>query len=263
MKIPIFVRPKSLGSPFLDPVPTHGFEPLTFPMHDHELKAALRRSLSDGQLDRTERDEFRAWLEQSEANEHRRAVCQSMAFELAREAIESQTVPLHSALIWLERIVKLLTPLATADSPQTIAEACFSPQHRCAERIAQLFDSARRTVDACVFTLTDDRITEAIERAHRRGVKVRFITDNEKLHDPGSDVDRLARAGIPVRVDRTAFHMHHKFALFDGALLLTGSYNWTRSAALHNEENFILTSEPRLLRPFAQLFEELWQQFGS
>lgn len=232
-------------------------------MQDHELRAALRRSLADGQFDRTEHDEFRAWLENASPDGHRRAVCQSMAFDLAREAVEQQSVPLHSALNWLERIVKLLTPLTSASSPQTVAEACFSPQHQCAARIAQLFDSARRSADVCVFTITDDRITEAIERAHRRGVKIRVITDDEKQFDPGSDVERLARAGVPVRVDRTAFHMHHKFAIFDGALLLTGSYNWTRSAAQNNEENFVLTGEPRLLRPFAQLFEELWRQFSS
>lgn len=232
-------------------------------MHDQELKVALRRSLADGQLDRTERDEFCAWLAEAAPDGQRRAVCQSMAFDLAREAIEQQAIPLHSALNWLERVVKLLTPLAPAGSPPTVAEACFSPQHACAGRIVQLFDSARRSADVCVFTVTDDRITEAIERAHRRGARIRVITDDDKQFDPGSDVERLAHAGIPVRVDRTAFHMHHKFALFDNALLLTGSYNWTRSAALNNEENFILTTEPRLFRPFAQLFEVLWEQFAD
>ncbi len=231
-------------------------------MLDHELRAALRQSLADGRFDRTERDEFRAWLEEAIPDGQRRAVCQSMAFDLAREAIEQHTVPLHAALNWLERIVKLLTPLASGGSPQAVAESCFSPQHACAARIAQLFEAARRSVDVCVFTVTDDRITESIVRAHGRGVRIRVITDDEKQFDPGSDVERLARSGVPVRVDRTAFHMHHKFAIFDGGLLLTGSYNWTRSAAEHNEENFVLTSEPRLLRPFAELFEELWHRFG-
>lgn len=232
-------------------------------MKDHELRAALRRSLEDGQLDRTERDEFRAWLEAEAPDGQRRAVCQSMAFDLAREAIEQQSVPLHSALNWLERIVKLLTPLAPVSASSSVAEACFSPQHDCAARIVQLFDQARQTVDACVFTITDDRISDAMGRAHRRGVKLRVITDDEKQLDPGSDIERLARSGIAVRVDNSEFHMHHKFALFDGAVLLTGSYNWTRSAAQNNEENFVLAGEPRLLRPFAELFEELWHQFGK
>jgi cardiolipin hydrolase len=56
--------------------------------------------------------------------------------------------------------------------------------------------------------------------------------------------------------------MHHKFALFDGSLLLTGSYNWTRSAASSNEENFIITGDLRFIKPFSELFEQLWQQFA-
>lgn len=117
-------------------------------------------------------------------------------------------------------------------------------------------------VEVCVFTITDNRISEAIARAHRRGVQVRVVTDDDKLFDPGSDIQQLAAAGVPVRMDKTEYHMHHKFAIFDGTLLLNGSYNWTRAAALYNEENYILTGDPRLIRPFAELFQQLWERFA-
>jgi cardiolipin hydrolase len=119
--------------------------------------------------------------------------------------------------------------------------------------------SGRHKVDICVFTITDNRISSAISDAHRRGVRVRIITDNDKVHDAGSDIQELASAGIPIKVDRTQYHMHHKFALFDGNRLLTGSYNWTRGAAEYNEENFVVTSNPDLVNPFNQVFEQLWQ----
>jgi cardiolipin hydrolase len=232
-------------------------------MHDHEVRETLAASLQDGQLDRSERDSFRAGLEKAAPDVQKRGVYQSMAFDLTREALERNSVPLHSALNWLERIVKLLTPIASTAPAATIAEACFSPQHDCASRIVRLFEGARRSVDVCVFTITDDRITEAITRAHRRGVALRVISDNDKSYDAGSDIQRLERAGVPVRLDVTAFHMHHKFALFDGGLLLNGSYNWTRSASLNNEENFILTSDPKLVQPFRDLFDRLWDYFGD
>jgi mitochondrial cardiolipin hydrolase len=232
-------------------------------MQDHEVRETLRASLQDGQLDRAERDSFRHWLEASTPDDQRRGVYQSMAFDLVREALERNTVNLHSALNWLERIIKLLTPFAPGAAAGSIADACFSPQHDCAGRIVRLFESSRRSVDVCVFTITDDRIAEAILRAHRRGIPLRIITDNDKLFDPGSDVQRLERAGIPLRIDITEFHMHHKFAIFDGGLLLNGSYNWTRSAALNNEENFIVTSDAKLVEPFRALFNRLWDYFGN
>jgi phosphatidylserine/phosphatidylglycerophosphate/cardiolipin synthase-like enzyme len=56
--------------------------------------------------------------------------------------------------------------------------------------------------------------------------------------------------------------MHHKFAVIDGKTLLTGSYNWTRSAADFNEENVVVTDDPRLVSSFAAEFEKLWKKFS-
>ena len=56
--------------------------------------------------------------------------------------------------------------------------------------------------------------------------------------------------------------MHHKFALFDHQLLLNGSYNWTRSAAERNRENFLVTGDPRFVEGYARLFDELWEEFS-
>ena len=143
-----------------------------------------------------------------------------------------------------------------------MAEAYFSPGDDCPRAIGRLLASARRTADICVFTITDDRLSDAILDAHRRGVAVRIITDDAKAEDLGSDVGRFERAGIPMRVDRSPFHMHHKFAILDGATLLTGSYNWTRGAARDNEENLIVTDDPRLVAPFAATFDRLWEKLG-
>jgi phosphatidylserine/phosphatidylglycerophosphate/cardiolipin synthase-like enzyme len=125
-----------------------------------------------------------------------------------------------------------------------------------------LLSGARRSVEICVFAITDDRLSSAILDAHRRGVKIRVITDDEKATDLGADAKRLAEAGIALRMDRSIYHMHHKFALFDDSLLLTGSYNWTRSAADSNQENFIVSGDSRLIKPFSQLFEKLWREFA-
>jgi len=87
---------------------------------------------------------------------------------------------------------------------------------------------------------------------------VRIVTDNDKEFDAGSDIAQLRQAGVPVAVDRTDAHMHHKFALFDGTWLLNGSYNWTRSAAQFNEENLVVHNDPGLVRQFQAQFDTLW-----
>ena len=85
------------------------------------------------------------------------------------------------------------------------------------------------------------------------------VSAAEGLLANDSDIDELAAAGIPVAMDRSPAHMHHKFALFDGRILLNGSYNWTRSAAADNEENIVLSSDVSLLAGFSAQFERLWQ----
>ena len=65
-----------------------------------------------------------------------------------------------------------------------------------------------------------------------------------------------------VRVDHTQHHMHHKFAIFDGELLLNGSYNWTRSAFKYNHENLLVTTNTTLVQGFSKAFEDMWKEFA-
>ena len=55
--------------------------------------------------------------------------------------------------------------------------------------------------------------------------------------------------------------MHHKFAVVDSAILLTGSFNWTRAAASKNVENCLVTSAPEAVAAYAAEFEKLWSNF--
>ena len=167
-----------------------------------------------------------------------------------------------SVVDWLEEVMKVLAPMQTQDGGSDRSEAFFSPKDPCVNKLARMFGEASQQVDVCVFTITDDRIRRAIEEAHQRRVRIRILSDNDKSGDLGSDIDALERMGVSVRVDQSEFHMHHKFALFDKRRLVTGSYNWTRSAAENNEENFIVTADPVLLRSFQKEFDRLWKAFA-
>ncbi|MEO0889377.1 MAG: phospholipase D-like domain-containing protein, partial [Pseudomonadota bacterium] len=97
--------------------------------------------------------------------------------------------------------------------------------------------------------------------AHKRGVTVRIVTDNDKMYDKGSDVEYLAAQGVAVKIDTTRYHMHHKFAIFDQQRLINGSFNWTRSASKYNQEDITLTDDRRFVSAFLRQFETLWQKF--
>jgi len=224
----------------------------------NEIDEILKKTLADFRLSRSERQALGKLLDELGAGKRQMDVFRQRAFAVAREELVS---PKAVAVVdWLEGVVKLLQP--KPPRPQLPAEAYFSPGEDCRRKLIRLLNCAADKVDICVFTITDDRIAEAILKAHRHKVAVRVIADNDKANDPGSDVDRIARSGVAVRLDRSDYHMHHKFALFDGSAVVTGSYNWTRSAADYNEENLIVAHDPRLVQAFSGVFERLWEEFA-
>ena len=240
-------------------------------MNPDELTRFLSQSLADRKLSGGERSALADWLAKNVATDQHRGLARHTAFEVARRAIADPVAV--DVVEWLEDVMKVLAPLAppVAHAPGSPGkdEAFFAPGERCLQQIVHRFGQCRRTADVCVFTITDDRISRAILDAHRRGVAVRIVTDNEKQHDAGSDVQKFHEAGIAVKTDDmhgpadTGLngHMHHKFAIFDGTHLLNGSYNWTRGAADLNFENVVDTADAALVAAFAAEFARLWNRF--
>ncbi|MCE9533597.1 MAG: endonuclease [Planctomycetes bacterium] len=226
-------------------------------MNSAEIDRLLHQTLDDRTIALGEHEPLNAWLVKQARDDKALALMRGRAFALARLKLGDQAV-----LDWLEDLLQLTTRQDDAQ-PQFEAKAFFSPGDACVREVVRQFGNSRRTCDVCVFTITDDRISSAIEQAHRRGVLVRVITDDEKARDLGSDIDRLIRNGISCVTDSVPAHMHHKFALFDTERLLTGSFNWTRSATEYNEENLLVTGDPRLTAAFGEHFESLWRKYSQ
>jgi|TARA_B110000208_G_C11351411_1_gene277647 cardiolipin hydrolase len=60
--------------------------------------------------------------------------------------------------------------------------------------------------------------------------------------------------------------MHHKFCLLDAdgkkkGIVMSGSFNWTRSAVLNNKENVVVTDVKPVVQAFRQEFDKLWTEF--
>ena len=226
-----------------------------------DLIVLLGASLDDLRLSDDEKRSLADALRRADPPEEGLRFLRNQAFALAHQrshdGVNSATV-----LRWLESVVRVLD-VARTPAVGLRTEVCFSPGEDCLRAIQERLRDARQRADLCVFTLSDDRIAREVIAAHARGVAMRFVTDNDKEFDAGSDVARLRDAGVPIRVDRTDAHMHHKFALFDGAWLLNGSYNWTRSASERNEENLVITNQPQVVRLFQQQFDKLWNTLGE
>jgi phosphatidylserine/phosphatidylglycerophosphate/cardiolipin synthase-like enzyme len=56
-------------------------------------------------------------------------------------------------------------------------------------------------------------------------------------------------------------NMHHKFAIIDSIVVLTGSFNWTTMAAHYNEENVIIIGDKNVVKQYNAEFSKLWKLF--
>jgi len=228
-------------------------------MDFNRLDQQLRDSLADLRLSNEERDELRQLG--SDLGQDQVRYLRNRAFALVRELVQADLNNSEPALKWLEQVVKTLDASSSPPRP-ALASAHFSPGDDCLRKIRELCRQARKSVDICAYTISDDRLSEEIIACHRRGIAVRVISDNEKQFDEGSDIQHLIAQGVPLRIDDSPYHMHHKFALFDANLLLNGSFNWTRSATTSNEENLLVTDHALLVASYRSEFDKLWARFA-
>ncbi|NCO23952.1 MAG: hypothetical protein GW897_02405, partial [bacterium] len=87
---------------------------------------------------------------------------------------------------------------------------------------------------------------------------VRVYLDRSQIESTYSVSRLLVQKGIKVRISTNNYIMHHKFAIIDNRLLLTGSYNWTFAANNKNEENLMIIDDPEIIEIFQHQFVNLW-----
>lgn len=68
--------------------------------------------------------------------------------------------------------------------------------------------------------------------------------------------------GIQVRHDQDKGYMHHKFAIVDKKVVITGSLNWTTQAIQSNRENVLIMEDAACANIFLAEFEQLWAKYN-
>ena len=148
-----------------------------------------------------------------------------------------------------------------AISEKSWARVYFTPGPDCENNIVASIDSATRTIDVAVYSITNDKIVDSLLAAHARGVTVRVISDKLQSTGRNSLISRIRDSGIPVVLNKTHKIMHNKFAIFDRRDIETGSYNWTSSATKSNAENCMFFREQN--HEFSDQFKYLWRFYQS
>ena len=154
------------------------------------------------------------------------------------------------------------TPQEQVPTGRVETAAYFSPRGGCERAIINLINHSKKSIDVAIYSFTDRKIAKALVNAFNRGVKVRVIIDYGNGKSRFCVGPLLERAGIPVRYKKGSGEglMHNKYAIYDGRVLSTGSFNWTTSAEKRNDENLVvIRNDPLLIGLYRRNFEKLWK----
>ena len=154
-----------------------------------------------------------------------------------------------------------------------IAQVFFAPDDDAQGILIDLIASEKKAIFVAAFLLTDAAIAKALAMAKRRGVDVQVITDKVCCRSKYGQAGVLQRSGVDVFVyqpqKKDVRHMsnimHNKFIVFHDnllgrALVWTGSFNFTNSARLRNQENIVLLDNNFVVAQYNRRFTFLKEQ---
>jgi phosphatidylserine/phosphatidylglycerophosphate/cardiolipin synthase-like enzyme len=142
----------------------------------------------------------------------------------------------------------------------TRLEVYFAPDDRPLGRLVELVDSAGEQIDFLAFSLTSAELAQALIERAAGGVHVRGVLETDQAANLGSQWEVLREAGLDVHQDGNPDNMHHKVIVIDASIVVTGSYNFSRSAETQNDENLVVLYDRATAARYLEEFERIYAQ---
>jgi len=146
--------------------------------------------------------------------------------------------------------------------------------------LEQQFAAVQGQLDMALFVFSAQNLTDAMAALHQKGVRMRLLADPGFASRPFSEVLDLLAISQPdhrclleagnrpweqalegVGTPRLAGgdKLHHKIAVLDGRSVISGSFNWSPSAAFQNDETLLRIDSPLLAAHFEAEIDRLWR----
>jgi len=152
------------------------------------------------------------------------------------------------------------TPQNRFTVDESMVEVYFSPDDGVARHLVDLVQSAQESIHILAFNLTSDELAEAIVDRARAGVIVTGVFDESQANNTGGEFQTLQAAGIEVLLDGNRNKMHHKVIIIDESIVITGSYNFSKSAETFNDENVLILYRKDIAAVYLEEFTRVYDQ---
>jgi phosphatidylserine/phosphatidylglycerophosphate/cardiolipin synthase-like enzyme len=139
----------------------------------------------------------------------------------------------------------------------------FTPDENYQKIILDYIKNAEKEIKVMIFTFTDSKIAQALADAYKRGVDVKVITETFQAGSRWSVYGDFQN-DFPFILDKNYKTFHHKILLIDDKHILTGSYNFTKSALENNDENAVIISDNKdIYEAYENEFDILWEEYSK
>jgi phosphatidylserine/phosphatidylglycerophosphate/cardiolipin synthase-like enzyme len=173
----------------------------------------------------------------------------------------------------------------TAQVGNTRIEVLFAPHarsdpHHGLRLIGERLATAQQSIDMALFVFSAQELADVLRERVEQGVEVRLLADPGFASRSFSEVLDLLGVALPDRFCKLEAgnnpletplqgvgtprlargdKLHHKLAVIDGKSVITGSFNWSPSAAHQNDETLMLIHSPQLAAHFTREIDRMWR----
>ncbi len=131
---------------------------------------------------------------------------------------------------------------------------------RCESEMISYITSAKSSIDVAMYSNSSTAILGALKLAALRGVRVRYISDQQALNSVFTDTTGL---GFTYLKKPTTDLMHNKFMIIDAdsvntSWVMSGAMNWSLGQIYTDYNNAIFIQDKSLAQIYKMEFEEMW-----
>lgn len=146
----------------------------------------------------------------------------------------------------------------------------LKPDNRCSSLVCtefvKLTNQANESIDIAIFGYEDvPKVTEALKKAKDRGVKIRFVYDEnyntDKTYYSANDIIKklstVSKSDRNESITNSNYLMHNKFIIFDKKIVYTGSMNFSKNGLSGYDQNDVAVIKSKEI---ANLYEKEFNQ---
>ena len=180
---------------------------------------------------------------------------------------------------------KIAQPLQTVQLGSVTINVLFPPHAKTdsghgLDVIEDQLGGAKKTIDLALFVFSAQQLSNKLAERVSAGVKLRLLADPGFASRSFSEVLDLLGVALPDRFCKLEAgnqplpkplkgigtpslargdKLHHKFAVIDRKTVITGSFNWSPSAAHQNDETLLMIHSPELAAHFTREMDRMWR----